>query len=97
MCKVTSMRKIKPQDLVARLQTGKHDGSIGLCPRVRLHVRPFRSEKFFRTVNGKLFNFVNHLTTTVVALSRQALSVLVREDRSHSFHYLGRGKIFGGY
>src|SRR5690606_29632159 len=64
---------------------------------MRLYIRPFGAKEFACAINSQLFDFINYLTATIIALSRKTLRILVGQDRSHRFHYLGRGKIFGGY
>ncbi len=47
---------------------------------MRLHVGVFRAEEFFCAIDGELLHFVGVLATAVVAFSRIALGVLIRED-----------------
>ena len=58
---------------------------ICLTSRYRLNVGVFCAEEFAEAVAGKVFDDVVELTAAVVALSRVAFGILVRENRSDRF------------
>ena len=61
---------------------------------MRLNIRIFHPEKFFRTVNRQSLNFVHHFATAVISSSRITFCIFIGEDASHRFHYMIRNKIF---
>jgi hypothetical protein len=62
---------------------------------MRLDIRMFGAEKSFRALDRKLFHNVYKFTTSVPALARVTLGILIGQDRPLGFEY-GRGhKIFG--
>ena len=77
MRKVSSMRKIKSEDLVSRLDKGMKHSRIGLRTRVGLYIGIGSTKQFFGTVNGQLLYLVYHFATTVVALSWVTLSIFI--------------------
>ena len=83
---VSAVREIHAEDGVARLQEREEYRHIRLCARVGLNVRPRRTEKFLRTVNGKLLRNIDILTAAVVTLSWIALGVLVCENTPLRLH-----------
>ena len=64
------MAQVETQNSIAGLQGGHKNRRVGIGTRVRLHVGPRRTEKFFHPVNGNLLYFINYLTTTVISLAR---------------------------
>src|SRR5260221_7480229 len=57
---VTSVGKVKSENLVAWFETGENNGRVGLGAGMRLHVGPTGIEQFFGAVYGDLFNFIHN-------------------------------------
>jgi hypothetical protein len=70
---------------------GLHDGEVRrhvrLGSAVGLHVGVVGPEQLEGAVDGVLFDLVHDLAATVVPLTRVALRVLVREDRTHGLQH----------
>ena len=71
------MAQIETQEFVTGLHSRHKYGHVGLCSRVGLHIGVFSSEDFFETVYGKLFGFIYHLTTAIVAVAGITLGIFV--------------------
>ena len=52
-------------------------GSVGLGPRVRLHIDPLGPKNSFGALNGQVFGLVYLLAAAVVASARVAFRVFV--------------------
>ena len=79
VCQVSAVCQIHSEHDVARLQHRETDGHVGLRTRVRLHIGVFGAEQRLRPRDGRAFDDVHVLATTVVTLARVAFRVLVRE------------------
>ena len=96
VCQMPAVRQIHAEDRVARLQQCKEDRHIRLRARMRLHIRPCRSEELLCAVNRKLLRHIDVFTAAVVALSWVALCVLVREDTALRLHNRAADDVFRG-
>ena len=92
---VSAVGEIQSQELVAGIEAGQEHGRVGLRPRVRLHVGPFRPENLLKPFDGEAFTFVHHLAAAVVTLAGVAFGILVRQHRTHGFHHLVAHEVFG--
>ena len=63
---------------------------------MRLHVGVIGTEQFLGAVNGQLFNNINVLAATVVALARIALGVLVGQYGALRLHDCRAGVVLRG-
>ena len=88
--------QIHAEDRVARLQQCKEDRHIRLRARMRLHIRPCRSEELLCAVNRKLLRHIDVFTAAIVALARVALCVLVCEDTALRLHNRAADNVFRG-
>ena len=77
MREMTALVKIKSHECVAWFQHGKQHSLVSLRARVRLHIGIFSTKELLYTLNGKCFNLVNHLTTTIIAFAWITFSILV--------------------
>ena len=74
---MTAMREVETEELVARLHHGHEYGHVGLRARVGLYVGILSSEKFLDAVDGKLFGFVDYLTSAIVTVAGIAFGIFV--------------------
>src|SRR5438309_632594 len=96
MRQVATGGEIEPHEDVARSHEGHEGGGIGRSTRVRLDVCKFTSEKLSNPFNCQGFRYIYILATAVVAPSRQAFGVFVRENRSLRFENRFADDIFRG-
>ena len=75
---------------VAGFEQGLHDGLIGLCAAVGLHVGETCTKEFFGAIAGDGFDLIVIDAATVVTSTWVPLSVLVGQAGSHGVHH-GRG------
>ncbi len=61
---------------------------------MRLHVRVFGPEKFFRTLNRECFDFVDEFAAAVPTFSRIALRVLIGQHAALRFHHGREREVF---
>ena len=88
MGEVASVRKVKSHECLARLEAGHHDGHICLRSRVWLYICILGLENLAQSVDGKLFNLVNNLATSVISRTRISFGIFVRADGTKSFQNL---------
>ena len=93
---MTALIQAHAQDRVSRLDKGGVGGEVGIGPRMRLHVRKATSEQLARALAGKVLDHIDALAPAVVATTRVALCVLVREHAAHGFEHRGTREVFGG-
>ena len=94
MGQVTSMGKVKAQNRVPRLEASQHHSGIGGRTRMRLHICPSGPKQLAQPVDGQALGLVHKFTAPIVALARQALGILVREDASLCGHHGLAGVVF---
>ena len=90
------MRQRHAEDGVARLQQREVHGLVGLRAAVRLHVGVVGAEQLLQAVDGQLLGNVHVLATTVVALARVTLGVLVGQLAALRFHHHRAGVVLAG-
>ncbi len=78
-----AMGQIEPQHRIARLHRGQIHGEIRLAAGVRLNVGVFRAEELLGAIAGQRFHDVDIFAAAVIAPTRIALRVFVREHASH--------------
>ena len=61
---------------------------------MRLNICVFGTEKLTRTLTGNFFNYINALTTAVVALAGITLGIFVCEQATHCSHNCRRNDVF---
>ena len=61
---------------------------------VRLNIGIMGTKQLFGTVDGQSFSHIHMLTTTIVALTRITLSILVGQNTTLSLHHTGAGIVF---
>jgi hypothetical protein len=54
------------------------------------------AEQFLDAIDGDLLDAIDYLAAAVIALARQAFSVLVRERRAHRFEHGRRDEVLAG-
>ena len=59
----------------------------------RLYIGPRCIENFFQSVNGQLFNFIYHFTTSIIPFSRITLGIFIGGYRTCCLHDLKGCKI----
>ncbi len=96
VCEVTALVETHAQDGVPRLQHGEVRGHVRLRARVRLDVGVLGAEERLGPFDGETLDLVNDLAALVVAATRVALGILVREDRSDRLHHGDRGEVLRG-
>ena len=92
---VATMGQVHAEHRVARLHRSEVHRHVGLCPRVRLHVRVLGSEQLLGSRDGKRLGDIDELAATVVASARVALRVLVRHDRTGRFEHRPAHEVLG--
>ena len=90
---VSTLREVEPEHGLTRLEEGEIDRGVRLRAGVRLHVGMLCPEQQLGPVNCEAFNFVHHLASAVVALSRKALRVLVVQRGAHGFEHRRRDEV----
>ena len=90
---VAAVRQRHRQHPVARGQRRRVGGLVGRRARVGLHVDVVGAEELLRAVDGELLDLVDDLAAAVVALAREALRVLVGEDRAHGLQHRVAGEV----
>src|SRR5215210_1657007 len=94
---VPAVGQVHREDLVAGVDQDGVRLLVSLAPRVRLHVGVICAEELLRPVYGELLHHIHELATTVVALARVALGVLVRHHRALRREHCGGGEVLAGY
>jgi hypothetical protein len=79
---VTTVREIKTEQGISRLQQGQIDRGVGRSARVWLDVGPDAIENLFAALSCEVFGLIYVLASTIVALAGQPLSVLVVQHRT---------------
>ena len=82
------MVKVHTHESIARLENRHEYRHVGLCAGVGLHICILGAEKFFQTVDGKLFGLVNHLAAAIIAVAGITLGIFVCEAGTHGLHHL---------
>ncbi len=93
---MAAVRKIHPQDRVARLERRQVHRHVGLRARVRLHVGMLRAEERLRAVDRDLLDPIHELAAAVVPLARITLRILVGEDRTLRLAHRARDPVLRG-
>ena len=88
MRKVTAVVEVQSHKSITWFQYGEQYSSVSLSTRVRLHVGILSTKDFLHAFDGKVLYDIHHLASTIVALARQALCILVGKVRTHSVHHL---------
>ena len=79
MREVTALVEVESHECVARIEAAEQYSLVSLCTRVRLNIGILGIEEFLHSFNGKSLYLVDNLTTTIVALARVTLGILVCE------------------
>jgi len=95
MREVAAVRQVKTQDFVAGLQAGEEYRGIGLCAGVWLHIGPGSAKQFLEAVDGELFHFVHHFTSTIIAATGITFGVFIGQAGTHGIDYGLARKVFG--
>ncbi len=90
---VAAFGQAHAHDGVAGLQQAEEHRLVGLRAGIRLHVGVRGAEQRLQPVDGQLFDHVDELAATVVALAGVALGVLVGQLRALRGHHGGRGVV----
>ena len=90
---VAAMRQVQAEHRVAGVDQRHVSGGVGLRTGVRLHIGMFRTEDPLCAVAGNVFDYVDVLTATVVALSRVALGIFVGKHRASRFQHRARDEV----
>src|SRR6185369_9350500 len=77
--KVTAVRQVHSQDLIAILDRGEINRHVRLRATVRLHIRMIGAKQLLRAIYRGLLDHVGPLTPAVVTLPRITLSVFICE------------------
>lgn len=72
---------------IARLEQSGVGGHVRRCAGVRLHVGVLRAEQRFRALDRDVLDNIDPLATAVVAMTRIALGVLVRENAADGLEH----------
>ena len=92
---MTAVSEIHTEDGRAGFECRHIDRNIRLRARMRLNVRVFGAEELRGSVDRQPFDAVDILAAAVVAFSRIAFGILVRENRTHRFEHRFRDEILG--
>ena len=92
--KVSAVGQIQSKDGIAGLQYGRICFHIRLRSGVGLHVCVFRSKEFLGSFARQIFHHIGKFTTSVVALARITLGILVGEDGAHGFQNRFADEVF---
>jgi hypothetical protein len=92
--KVPSAVEIQAHEGVAGFQARKVNGSVGLCPGVRLDIRIFAVEELAKPVDGELLHLVYDFAASIVAVSRITFRVFVGEYRTERVKYIIAHEVF---
>ena len=92
---MSAVSKAQSHDRIAGIEQGEKHCEIGVCSRMRLNVGVFRSEQFFCSFDGYVFDDVHIFAAAVISSSGVALGVFVGKHRAgckqHRFrHYVFR-------
>ena len=90
---VTAVVEREAQQRVAGPRDGVEDGGVGGGAGVRLDVRELGAEEGLRALDGELLGDVDLFAAAVVATSRVALGVLVREHRALRLQHRDRHEV----
>ena len=90
------MSQIEAHELVTRLEACHEDSHVGLSARVGLYVNVLSTEDLFEALDGEILALVNTLATTVVAVSRITLGILVGQATAHGLHDLFTDEVLTG-
>ena len=93
MGQMTTVGKAHAHHCITGLQQSYLHSHIGLSAGVGLYVGKFRTEQILCALNTQALQFVNAVTTTIVTLTGQALSVLVGQNGTHCSNHRRRSKI----
>lgn len=94
--KVATHAKIEPEDGIAGVKDGEHEGGIGLGTAVWLHIGIGYAEHFLSAIDGELFAFVDHFAAAVIAAAGVAFGIFIGHHTAHGTHYLHAGEVLGG-
>ena len=83
---MATVRQRETENGVAGFEHSEHRRCVGLCAGVGLNIGELGAEQRLDPIDGELFDYVDVLTASVVAASRVALGVLVRQDRTLGVH-----------
>ena len=64
---------------------------------MRLHIGKLCTINLTESVNGHLLYLINHLTASIVTMTRVAFGIFICQAGTHGFHHLLAYKIFRGY
>src|SRR5690349_7110662 len=91
--KVSTVRQVHPQDLIAVIESSHQHRHIGLRSRMRLDVRVPASEYLLYAIDREVLNDIRKLAPAIVPLARITLGVLVRKRRAHRLQHRLRYEI----
>src|ERR1051326_1256414 len=60
-----------------------------------LNIRPFSIKQSFYSFNGKVFYFIYHFATAIIAFVRKTFGIFICKYRAHGAHGLLAHEIFG--
>ena len=84
MRKMTAVIEVQSHKSITWFQYGEQYGCVSLSTRVRLHVGILSTKDFLHAFDGKVLYDIHHLASTIVALARKTLCILVGKVRTHS-------------
>jgi hypothetical protein len=90
MCEVAAAVQRQPKDGVTRLEQSVHHRRVGLRTGMWLDVGELRSEQRLDPIDRDLLDDVDVLAAAVVAPTRIALGVLVRQHGTLRLHHRQR-------
>ena len=96
MRQMTSGRQRHAEDRVAGLQQREEDRLIRLGAGMRLHIRETTAEQLLGALDREAFGDIDEIAATVIAASRIALGVFVRERRTLRFEHRLRDDVLAG-
>ena len=93
MREVTTVREVEAEQLLARVHQCHQHRGVGLRAGVRLDVGELGAEQLLRAVAREVLDDVDVLAAAVVAASRVALGVLVRQDAALRLQHRARNEV----
>ena len=94
---VSAVSKIESHNGIARLKKREENGKIRRCAAVRLNIGMICAEQLLCAVARNVLDDIDILTSAVISLSGQTLSILIGKHGPRCEQHALRNNILGGY